>query len=319
MAVATLEDLQGALDVVVFPKVFEETGPTWSEDAILLVAGRVDHKGDETVLLADTVWTWEQSQALGPEAFRQAVVAGDRVRRGGRNGGPAWRNGNGTPNGSGHANGNGTGNGSGHAAGDANGSGGGSRRPAGVLVAAPPADPRASEIRRTVPKVSPLRGGVVEGTLEVIIADARPSPGRSPAASGEPPRSAPGAVMAPSEPSSVYALAPDGGDDPPWPDEALARLSAQDSATTLPVEASPGQVFHVRFRSAPAELVVQALETLRDIFRVRPGNTAVVLHLRDGGGHEREMRLPREIAYDAELLADVRRRLGEDLVELTVA
>jgi DNA polymerase-3 subunit alpha len=67
MAVATLEDLQGSMEVVVFPKVFEETGPTWAGDAILLVAGRVDHKGDETVLLADTVWTWEQAIALsGP-------------------------------------------------------------------------------------------------------------------------------------------------------------------------------------------------------------------------------------------------------------
>ncbi|MBA2381628.1 MAG: DNA polymerase III subunit alpha, partial [Chloroflexi bacterium] len=65
MGVATLEDLQGTIEVIVFPKVFEQTESTWAEDAILLVAGRVDHKGEETVLLADAVWTWEQAIALG--------------------------------------------------------------------------------------------------------------------------------------------------------------------------------------------------------------------------------------------------------------
>ena len=76
MAVATIEDLQGSLEVVVFPKVFEETMATWTDDAVLLVAGRVDHKGDETVLLADAVWTWDDVVAMGPGA----VHAGGRRR-----------------------------------------------------------------------------------------------------------------------------------------------------------------------------------------------------------------------------------------------
>ena len=46
MGVATLEDLQGTMEVIVFPKVFEQTRADWAEDAILLVAGRVDHKGE---------------------------------------------------------------------------------------------------------------------------------------------------------------------------------------------------------------------------------------------------------------------------------
>jgi hypothetical protein len=33
------------MEVIVFPKVFEQTESTWTEDSILLVAGRVDHKG----------------------------------------------------------------------------------------------------------------------------------------------------------------------------------------------------------------------------------------------------------------------------------
>ena len=72
------------------PAAYAETGPTWAEDAILLVSGRVDHKGDETVLLADSVWTWDDAAAMDPEAFARQVAAGDRGRRGPRreNGGP---------------------------------------------------------------------------------------------------------------------------------------------------------------------------------------------------------------------------------------
>ena len=70
MGVATLEDLQGTIEVIVFPKVFELTEQTWAEDSILLVAGRVDHKGEETVLLADTVWTWEQAIGTGSAGVR---------------------------------------------------------------------------------------------------------------------------------------------------------------------------------------------------------------------------------------------------------
>ena len=81
MGVATLEDLQGTIEVIVFPKVYEQTEPTWAEDAILLVAGRVDHKGEETVLLADAVWTWEEAQAMGSAEFTRQLGRMDRGRR----------------------------------------------------------------------------------------------------------------------------------------------------------------------------------------------------------------------------------------------
>ena len=50
MGVATLEDLQGTIEVVVFPKVYEQTANAWANDAVVLVAGRID-KRDETVQL----------------------------------------------------------------------------------------------------------------------------------------------------------------------------------------------------------------------------------------------------------------------------
>ena len=80
MGVATIEDLQGTIEVVVFPKLYEQTAATWAEGAILLVAGRVDHRGEEVSLLADLVTDWDGAVARGPEAFAREVAAGDRGR-----------------------------------------------------------------------------------------------------------------------------------------------------------------------------------------------------------------------------------------------
>jgi hypothetical protein len=274
MAVATLEDLQGSVDVVVFPKVLEETAATWQEDAILLVAGRVDHKGEETVVLADSVWTWETAVALGPEAFGRAVTQGDR-RRGGNGQSPA-----GGHNGQAEAVGvpvNGTGNGT----------------SAGSPV-----------VTRTVPRVSPLRGRTVEGTIQVVISGGQP-PSRTPVA-------VPMGIPAPvALPVAVPVEAGDSGsDEPPWPEEVARQAVRVAQAPTMPLVAGPGQALHVRFGSAPHELVVQAFETIREVLNARPGDTPVVLHIPAGGGHEQEMQLRSGVAYDAELLSEIGRRVG---------
>ncbi len=90
MGVATLEDLQGSIEVVVFPKMYEQTAATWTEGTILLVAGRIDHRGEEVSLLADLAVDWDGALARGPEAFAREVAAGDRGRRPPR-GGPQNR------------------------------------------------------------------------------------------------------------------------------------------------------------------------------------------------------------------------------------
>ena len=102
MAVVTLEDLQGTLEVVVFPKTYEQTIGTWRDGAILLVAGRVDHRGDEASLLADSVWDWDEVADRGPEAFAREVGSLDkrgtgagRARVPARGSQPGSRNGNG--------------------------------------------------------------------------------------------------------------------------------------------------------------------------------------------------------------------------------
>jgi hypothetical protein len=62
------------------------------------------------------------------------------------------------------------------------------------------------------------------------------------------------------------------------------------------------------------------MEAVKALLRDRPGGTRVVIHVpAPGGGTPLPMELRRGVAYDAELLAEVRRRLGEGLVDLQLA
>jgi hypothetical protein len=262
MAVVTLEDLQGTLEVVVFPKTYETTAGSWRDGAILLVAGRVDHRGDEASLLADSVWDWDVVAERGPEAFGREVGSLDKRSR--RGSGPG---------------GNGAGSGSGNGA-SGNG-GGGSRPPAGMPV----------------------------------------SPRREPVAVG------PGSAPLPPEPVPTYAeppgLAPFAGsgeieasEGPPLPDEARSAATAAALAPSRPLEAAPGAVLNVRFtREAGTDRVVSAMQAFRSLLRERPGATRVVVHVPAPGGSALPMEL-RGVAYDSELVAEVRRRVGDGVIDL---
>ncbi len=50
-----LEDLQGATEVVAFPRTVAEHGPFVREDAIVVVTGRVDHRGDDVKFIAQEI------------------------------------------------------------------------------------------------------------------------------------------------------------------------------------------------------------------------------------------------------------------------
>jgi DNA polymerase-3 subunit alpha len=279
MGVATIEDLQGTIEVVVFPKLYEQTAGTWTEGSILLVAGRIDHRGEEVSLLADLVTDWDGAVSRGPEAFAREVAAGDRGR-------PPRRQ---------------------QAAGqDPHGVAGyGSNghgplsdpvRPAGA--AAGTAVATAPEI----PYVSPLR------------AEARPPEPSLPAdAPAEP-------IPTYQEPPDVERLAPDRDIEPALPDEARDRAAGAAEAVTPPVDASPGAILHVRFAGgAGTERVVGAMEAFKGLLVERPGSTRVVLHVpAQTGATSMPMELRRGVAYDSELLAEVRRRLGDGVVELNL-
>jgi hypothetical protein len=132
--------------------------------------------------------------------------------------------------------------------------------------------------------------------------------------------------IAPAEPVATYAEPPGDPDlvdhdvEPALPDEARSRAAAEAEATTAPLEAAPaGSVLHVRFGGAPATQLVSAMETFRQLARERPGDTRVVVYVPGLGGAALPMELRNGVAYDADLLAEVRRRLGDAVVQLSVA
>ena len=55
MAFVTIEDMDGELDVVVFPKVYEQVIRHLVADKIIIVAGNVNHKDEEITILADAI------------------------------------------------------------------------------------------------------------------------------------------------------------------------------------------------------------------------------------------------------------------------
>ncbi len=100
MLVATLEDLQGSVEVVVFPKVFAETANAWTDDAVVLITGRVDRRDEAAQLLCETVHAWEDAVRMGPAAFAAERDRLSRVRARPS----SWSgNGNGNGNGGPHA------------------------------------------------------------------------------------------------------------------------------------------------------------------------------------------------------------------------
>jgi hypothetical protein len=62
------------------------------------------------------------------------------------------------------------------------------------------------------------------------------------------------------------------------------------------------------------------MEGVREVLRARPGATRVVVHVPQGGGKPPlPMELRSGVAYDAELRAEVVRRLGDVMVDLSLA
>ena len=315
MAIVTMEDLQGSIEVVVFPRLYEQTGPTWRDGAILLVAGRVDHKGEEISLLADLVSDWDEASTIGAEAFGRQVALADRG--GGRR--PPGPGGNGVPYG-----------------GTTRGAPS-SGPPRGVQPGVPAAGapPIAGQPARPLVPVGPGQGVPVGVPSVAIQTGAAAAPAATPVMPAVPyvsPRRGGGGVapnlpqITPMEPIGAHVdlpggLPPDEGhDEPAVPDEARARIVA-DATAEAPVDAGPNTILHVKFASiAPSDRVIGAMETFKAVLRDRPGETRVVIHVPGpGGGVALPMELRRGVAYDAELLAEIRRRLGDGLVEIHLA
>ncbi len=55
MVYFTVEGLTGAVEAVAFPNVVEEYGPMIREDAVLILRGRIDHRGDDVKFIVQSV------------------------------------------------------------------------------------------------------------------------------------------------------------------------------------------------------------------------------------------------------------------------
>jgi hypothetical protein len=120
--------------------------------------------------------------------------------------------------------------------------------------------------------------------------------------------------------ASITNGGPEPSDEPAIPDEARARIVV-DAAADPRLEAGPESVLHVRFEgNAGSDRLVSAMETVKVLLRDRPGATRVVIHVpTPGEGRSLPMELRWGVAYDTELLAEVRRRLGEGIVDLRLS
>jgi hypothetical protein len=155
--------------------------------------------------------------------------------------------------------------------------------------------------RADVPYVSPLRAGAAAIASLPTIEPAEPIP---------------------THPATVAGVTPSSerDDEPALPDEARATAAAAASADTVPIDGSgDDRVLHVRFGGGPADQLVRAMTTFRELVRERPGGTRVVVHVPAPGGQALPMELKQSVAYDPELLAEVQRRLGPEVVQLSLA
>ncbi len=71
MAFVQLEDLQGSIEVVVFPSVYEGTRELWETDKILVVKGRVDVRGREPKIICESVQDYVVVSELPEEKKEQ--------------------------------------------------------------------------------------------------------------------------------------------------------------------------------------------------------------------------------------------------------
>jgi DNA polymerase-3 subunit alpha len=73
----TLEDLLGSTEVIAFPRTVAEFGPLVAEDAIVVVSGRVDHRGDDVKFIAEEL----RAPSLGEEEMVRIRVPANRLSK----------------------------------------------------------------------------------------------------------------------------------------------------------------------------------------------------------------------------------------------
>ncbi|MDI7275888.1 MAG: DNA polymerase III subunit alpha, partial [Anaerolineae bacterium] len=89
MAFVQVEDLSGSLEVVVFPRIFEETRELWTEDRLVVVKGKVDVRDERPALICEAAREYDpliDGQAGAPATLATSGGVDDVTRT--RNGAP---------------------------------------------------------------------------------------------------------------------------------------------------------------------------------------------------------------------------------------
>ncbi len=81
MAVFTLEDLQGTMEVMVFPKTMAVVGHKLVDDAVVVVKGKLDKRDDQPKLVALDVDVFDGDDRRRPARADPACPAGSPSRR----------------------------------------------------------------------------------------------------------------------------------------------------------------------------------------------------------------------------------------------
>jgi len=74
MAVFELEDLEGSVEVMVFPRTMQEFGPLLADDVIVMVRGRVERGDDLPKLFAQDIERIENLSETTPVRLRLGVA-----------------------------------------------------------------------------------------------------------------------------------------------------------------------------------------------------------------------------------------------------
>ena len=97
MAVATLEDLHGSIEVTIFPRTYAKTEQVWQEDAVVIVEGKVELRDERLQLICEDAEVFEVPDGPPPDAPADAAaeVPVPVANRSGANGhhGPGGSNG----------------------------------------------------------------------------------------------------------------------------------------------------------------------------------------------------------------------------------
>ncbi len=84
MVYFTLEGLSGSVEAVAFPKTVAEYGPMIRQDAVVVLKGRVDHRGDDVKFMCTSVsepeLTTDSSVRVQVSASRMSASVAEKLK-----------------------------------------------------------------------------------------------------------------------------------------------------------------------------------------------------------------------------------------------